>query len=59
LLTHIASALFWAVPFSLWLQRESERSAEEIMLRGTATAAIAATFDYLAVPRRLRRLTPE
>ena len=25
LVTHIASALFWAVPYSLWLQRKSER----------------------------------
>jgi hypothetical protein len=53
LVTHIASALFWAVPYSLWLQRKSERSAEEIIVGGAATAAMAATVDYLAMPRRL------
>ena len=53
LLTHIASALFWAVPYSLWLQRKSERSTEEIIVGGAATAAMAATVDYLAMPRRL------
>ena len=52
-MTHIASALFWAVPYSLWLQRKSERSAEEIVVGGAATAALAATVDYLAMPRRL------
>ena len=53
LVTHIASALFWAVPYSLWLQRKSERSTEEIVVGGAATAAMAATVDYLAMPRRL------
>jgi len=53
LLTHVVSALFWAVPYGLWLQRKSERSAEEIILGGVATAAMAATVDYLAMPRRL------
>ena len=53
LATRIASALFWAVPYSLWLQRKSERSAEEIIVGGAATAAMAATVDYLAMPRRL------
>ena len=53
MLTHVVSALFWAVPYGLWLQRKSERSAEEIILGGVATAAMAATVDYLAMPRRL------
>jgi hypothetical protein len=53
LLTHIVSALFWAVPYSLWLQRKPERPAEEIIVGGAATAAMAATVDYLAMPRRL------
>jgi hypothetical protein len=53
LLTHVASALFWAVPYSLWLQRQPERSAEEIIVGAAATAAMAATVDYLAMPRRL------
>jgi hypothetical protein len=52
-LTHVASALFWAVPFSLWLHRQPDRSAQEIVLSGAATAALAATVDYLAMPRRL------
>ena len=53
LVTHIASALFWAVPYNLWLRWKSERTAEEIIVGGAATAAMAATVDYLAMPRRL------
>jgi hypothetical protein len=51
--THVASALFWAVPYSLWLQRKPERSAEDIIVGAAATAAAAAAVDYLAMPRRL------
>jgi hypothetical protein len=53
LLTHCASALFWAVPYSVWLQREPGRSVGEILVGGAATAAVAAAVDYLAMPRRL------
>jgi hypothetical protein len=52
-LTHVASALFWAVPCSIWLQRESGRSPRRIIAGGAATAAMAAAVDYLAMPRRL------
>lgn len=52
-LTHVASALFWAVPYSVWLQRQPRRSTEEIVAGGVATAAIAAAVDYIAMPRRL------
>jgi hypothetical protein len=51
--THILSALFWAVPFSLWLAREPDRTGAEIVGGAAATAAVAAAVDYLAMPRRL------
>jgi hypothetical protein len=53
LVTHVASALFWAVPFSVWLQGRPRRSTEEIIAGGVATAAVAAAVDYLVVPRNL------
>jgi hypothetical protein len=51
--THVASALFWAVPYGLWLRRRPDRSAGEMLAGGAATAALAAAVDYLAMPRRL------
>ena len=51
--THVASALFWAAPFVLWLRRRHEPSAVETVGAGLATAAVAAAVDYLIMPRRL------
>ena len=41
LATHHISALFWAVPYSLWLDREPDRSTGEIVGGAAATAALA------------------
>ena len=51
--THVLSALFWAVPYALWLRQEPERTDGEIVAGAAATAAIAATVDYGVMPRRL------
>lgn len=53
LATHVASALFWAVPYGVWVRRQPDRSAAELLAGGAATAAVAAAVDYLAMPRRL------
>jgi hypothetical protein len=53
IVTHALSALLWAVPFSIWLAREPDRSGTEILGGAAATAAVAAAVDYLAMPRRL------
>ena len=55
--THILSALFWAVPYALWLRsapdRSPGRSPGEIVGGAAATAIVAAAVDYGAMPRRL------
>lgn len=51
--THALSALFWAVPYALWLDREPARSEAEIVAGAAVTAAAAAAVDYLVMPRRL------
>jgi hypothetical protein len=53
IVTHALSALFWAVPFSVWLAREPDQTGAEIVGGAAATAAAAAAVDYLAMPRRL------
>jgi hypothetical protein len=51
--THHVSAMFWAVPYALWLANEPDRTTGEILGGAAATAAVAATVDYGLVPRRL------
>jgi hypothetical protein len=56
--THALSALFWAVPYALWLRRKPDPApvdilAVDIIAVAAATAAVAAAVDYLAMPRRL------
>lgn len=51
--THVLSALFWAVPYTLWLRREPSPALGDIVGGAAATAAVAAAVDYLAMPRRL------
>lgn len=51
--THVLSALFWAVPYAIWLDRKPERSEAEIVAGAAVTATVAAVVDYLAMPRRL------
>jgi hypothetical protein len=49
----VLSALFWAVPYALWLRRKPGPAPGDIVAGAAATAAIAAAVDYLAMPRRL------
>jgi hypothetical protein len=52
-LTHVASSIFWAVPFAVWLRRHPDRTAGEIIAGGAGTATVAAVVDYLTMPRRI------
>jgi hypothetical protein len=41
------------VPYALWLHRKPGRSSAEIVGGAAVTTAVAATVDYLVMPRRL------
>lgn len=47
------SALFWAVPYAIWLDSKPGRSEAEIVAGAAVTATVAAAVDYLVMPRRL------
>jgi hypothetical protein len=51
--THHASALFWAVPFEIWLAVRPPGSSVELFRRAGLIAGIAAGVDYGLTPRRL------
>ena len=51
--THVLSALFWAVPYAIWLDSKPGRSEAEIVAGAAVTATVAAAVDYLVMPRRL------
>lgn len=51
--THHASALFWALPFQVWLAARPPRNALELLGDASVMSAIAATVDYGVTPRRL------
>lgn len=51
--THHASALFWALPFQVWLEAQPPRSALELLRDASVMSAIAAAVDYGVVPRRV------
>lgn len=51
--THHASAVFWALPFQMWLAARPPRSRLELLRAASAVAAIAAVVDYVVVPRRV------
>ena len=51
--THHASALFWALPFHVWLETQPSRSGLELLRDASVMSAIAAAVDYGVVPRRL------
>lgn len=51
--THHVSAVFWALPFELWLAKSPPRSAAELLTKAVATSAAAAAIDYGITPRRL------
>ena len=53
LVTHHASALFWALPFETWLSVRPPQSSISLLRDGAVMSAIAATVDYGVVPRRL------
>jgi hypothetical protein len=51
--THHASALFWALPFEMWLESHPPRSNLELGRDAAVMSAIAAIVDYGITPRRL------
>jgi hypothetical protein len=53
LVTHHASALFWALPFEAWQALYPHRSSAEVVRDAIVMSAIAATVDYGLVPKRL------
>jgi hypothetical protein len=53
LVTHHASALFWAVPFEVWLASHPPRSSIELLRDAAAMSAIAGIVDYGITPKRL------
>ena len=51
--THHASALFWALPFEMWLAARPPRTPLHLLRDASVMSAIAAAVDYGVVPRRL------
>ena len=51
--THHASALFWALPFEMWLWARPPKTPLMLLRDASVMAAIAATVDYGLVPKRL------
>jgi hypothetical protein len=51
--THHASALFWAVPFEIWLAARPPRTTAGLLRNACMMSAIAAAVDYGATPKRL------
>lgn len=51
--THHASALFWAVPFEVWLVVRPPRTVAGLLREACGISAIAAVIDYGATPKRL------
>lgn len=50
--THHASAVFWALPFEVWLAKNPVFSSGEVLAKAAATSAVAALVDYGVTPRR-------
>jgi hypothetical protein len=51
--THHGSAIFWAVPFEIWLAYDPPQSFGELVGKAAVTSAVAAAVDYGITPRRL------
>jgi hypothetical protein len=51
--THHASAMFWALPFHVWLSARPPRNGLELLRDASVMSAIAAAVDYGITPRRL------
>jgi hypothetical protein len=52
-LTHHASAVFWALPFEVWLARRPGRSFFELLRDAGILSVVAALVDYRLAPKRL------
>ena len=52
-LTHHASALFWALPFEVWLARRPPKSFLELLRDASILSTVAAVVDYRVAPKRL------
>jgi hypothetical protein len=50
---HHASAMFWALPFQIWLAARPPRTRLELLRDASVMSAIAAAVDYGVVPRRV------
>ena len=50
---HHASALFWALPFQIWLAARPPLTGLELLRHASIISAIAAAVDYGVVPKRL------
>jgi len=53
LATHHASALFWALPFEMWLASHPPQSSLQLGRNAAVMSAIAAIVDYGITPRQL------
>ena len=51
--THHASAVFWAVPFEMWLAARPPPTLAAMLRDACVMSAIAAAVDYGATPKRL------
>jgi hypothetical protein len=52
--THHASAVFWALLYERWLNRNQHHSTGSIVRDAALTAGVAALIDYTVTPPRLR-----
>lgn len=51
--THVASAVFWALPFELWRARRRRPFGGALVRDACITSAAAAAIDYSVPPKRL------
>jgi hypothetical protein len=51
--THHSSAVFWALPFAVWLASRPPRSSLEMLRDASIVSATAAAVDYGITPKRL------
>ncbi|MGE3283690.1 MAG: hypothetical protein AB7H90_20625 [Alphaproteobacteria bacterium] len=51
--THHASALFWAIPFEVWLAARPPRTTAGLLRDACVMSVIAAAIDYGVTPKRL------
>ena len=51
-ITHLLSAVFWAVPFEIWQARRPARGPGDLARDAAVMSAVAAAVDYGLTPRR-------